>query len=147
MHHNVLATALFFDDCREEVGNKLSFMGQYTGDVFLPDEEVRVDKLCVLVVCQWRKYKEPHDFAFVLEATGKEKQVFKVDVKNYFEGNNFEGNDDPFRKAEIQARLMIDGGRFGEGSEILAWVLVDGRQLPAGRLRIRGPSGSARADT
>jgi hypothetical protein len=42
-------TAIFCDDIRHEVGNKMSFMGCYQGELFLPSAPIALAKFCVYV--------------------------------------------------------------------------------------------------
>lgn len=42
-------TAIFCDDIRNEVGNKMSFMGCYQGELFVPSAPMALAKLCVYV--------------------------------------------------------------------------------------------------
>lgn len=42
-------TAIFCDDIRHEVGNKLSFMGCYQNELFVPTAPIALAKLCVYV--------------------------------------------------------------------------------------------------
>lgn len=42
-------TAIFCDDIRHEVGNKMSFMGCYQGELFVPSAPIALTKLCVYV--------------------------------------------------------------------------------------------------
>lgn len=44
-----ILTAIFCDDIRQEMGNKLSFMGCYQGDLFVAATPVALPKLCVFV--------------------------------------------------------------------------------------------------
>ena len=41
--------AIFCDDMRQEMGNKVSFMGCYQGELFVPFAPVLLPKLCVFV--------------------------------------------------------------------------------------------------
>lgn len=41
--------AIYCDDIREEVGNKLSYMGVYTGELTVPNVPVLLPKLCIAV--------------------------------------------------------------------------------------------------
>ena len=41
--------AIFCDDMRQEMGNKVSFMGCYQGELFVPFAPVALPKLCVFV--------------------------------------------------------------------------------------------------
>ena len=40
---------IFCDDLRQEVGNKVSFMGCYQGELFVPFVPLLLPKLCVYV--------------------------------------------------------------------------------------------------
>ena len=40
---------IFCDDIREEVGNKLSFMGVYSADLTVPVLPIVLNKLCIVV--------------------------------------------------------------------------------------------------
>lgn len=40
-------TAIFCDDIRHEIGNKMSFMGCYQGELFIPAVPTSLSKLCI----------------------------------------------------------------------------------------------------
>ena len=40
---------IYCDDIRQETGNKLSYMGVYSGELFVPDVPVLLPKLCIAV--------------------------------------------------------------------------------------------------
>ena len=40
---------IYCDDIREEVGNKLSYMGVYTSELFIPSTPITLPKLCLAV--------------------------------------------------------------------------------------------------
>ncbi|HNC91700.1 MAG TPA: hypothetical protein PL000_22440 [Anaerolineales bacterium] len=42
-----ILTAIFCDDIRHEVGNKMSFMGSYQGELFVPAVPTGLSKLCI----------------------------------------------------------------------------------------------------
>lgn len=42
-----ILTAIFCDDIRHEVGNKMSFMGCYQGELFVPAVPTGLSKLCI----------------------------------------------------------------------------------------------------
>lgn len=44
-----ILTAIFCDDIRQEMGNKMSFMGCYQRDLFVPNAPAILPKLCVFV--------------------------------------------------------------------------------------------------
>jgi hypothetical protein len=44
-----ILTAIFCDDIRHELGNKLSFMGCYQGELHVPATPIGLSKLCVYV--------------------------------------------------------------------------------------------------
>jgi len=47
---NRFVTAIYCDDVREEVGNKRSFIGVYSGQLLVPSAPVVLPKLCVIVI-------------------------------------------------------------------------------------------------
>lgn len=44
-----VVTAIFCDDMRQEVGNKMSFMGCYQGELLVPISPIALPKLCVFL--------------------------------------------------------------------------------------------------
>lgn len=42
-----ILTAIFCDDIRHEMGNKMSFMGCYQGELFVPAVPIVLSKLCI----------------------------------------------------------------------------------------------------
>ena len=53
------AIAIYCDDIRHEVGNKLSFLGVYSQNMFVPSFPARLPKLCVAV---WARTPESNPF-------------------------------------------------------------------------------------
>ena len=43
-----IATAIFCDDIRQEVGGKMSFMGCYQSELIVPSTPVVLPKLCIM---------------------------------------------------------------------------------------------------
>jgi len=53
-------TAIFCDDIRQEMGNKLSFMGCYQGELFVPTAPALLSKLCVYASA-WTPKERPFE--------------------------------------------------------------------------------------
>lgn len=51
-------TAIFCDDVRQEIGNKLSYMGCYQGELFVPTAPFVLLKLCVFATV-WTSKEKP----------------------------------------------------------------------------------------
>jgi hypothetical protein len=84
-------TAIFCDDIRQEMGNKLSFMGCYQGELIVPMAPVALSKLCV--------------FASIL--TPKEKPIKSLTLRIV--------QDDDIELA----RMDITGEGLSEASQII----------------------------
>ena len=62
--------AIICDDIREEVGNKLSYIGIYGRDIFVPNIPFNFPKLCVIIT--YKDIKIDDSFSFkIIDPSGK----------------------------------------------------------------------------
>lgn len=81
-------TALYCDDVRHEMGNKLSFMGCYQGELIVPVVPTLLSKLCVYVSA-WTLVEKPF-----------KNLAFRI-VQN---------DDKELARVETPAGALVDGG-------------------------------------
>lgn len=128
-----LVFALFYDDVRYEIGNKLSFIGQYLGEIRVGNSVWPPDRLVVAV-----------NFKFPLEAN-PESLTIHIDLPKgeptriSYPLNLLGVHPDPsspFAGRFVQVAIPL---RFPplEGGEIIdVWAEVADQRFPAGRLHV-----------
>ena len=138
----VTAIAFFFDDARLEAGNKFSFMGMYVGDAVFSIPNVPFDRLAVLLHIRWRPDFEVDSFKFRIEIPRQEPISHEIEPPALDPGQS--PAITPFAEMQLNAVLNLQFPPLQPGDDIKVWAIVDGSDVPAGRLVIRGqPEGRA----
>jgi hypothetical protein len=133
----VTAIAFFFDDARLEVGNKFSFMGMYVDDAVLSTPNVPFDRLAVLLHIRWRRDFEAGSFKFRIEIPRQDPISHEIEPPAPDPGKS--PTTTPFAEMQLNAVLNLRFPPLQPGDDIKIWAIIDGIDVPAGRLVIRGP--------
>lgn len=72
-------TAIFCDDIRQEVGNKLSFIGCYQGELFVPMAPVALPKLCVFATV-WTSKEKPFKSLTVRVVQDNTTELARIEI-------------------------------------------------------------------
>lgn len=72
-------TAIFCDDIRQEVGNKLSFVGCYQGELFVPMAPVALPKLCVFATV-WTSKEKPFKSLTVRVVQDNTTELARIEI-------------------------------------------------------------------
>lgn len=132
----IIATALFFDDIRLEVGNKLSMLGNYAGVLSIPTAPsagISVDRLAIFLYVRWDPdYHHPTNIAARILVPGQPpiQQTFPSP------GVNPDPQTTPFKATIMQAVISLRFPPLRVGDAIEVWAEIDGVDYPAGRLRV-----------
>lgn len=140
----VFAAALFFDDIRIEVGGKLSLIGQYVGSMILPEGASPVDRLSLLFYVRFSRGFMPQSLQLKVLVPGQE--AIKQDVSVGPGPDRSQMPDSPFSAGIVESVIQMRFSPLRVGDNIDAWVIVDGHELPAGRLHVASHA-SAEAQT
>ena len=131
---DVVAFAQFFDDIRHEVGGKMSFMGQYTGQLIIPDPGFPIDRLSIVFHAHWPRGYWPAKTQISVELSGE--NIIDHEMALPPPPEDQVRPDPPFDRHNFQAVVFFRGRPCVPGDTIHAWLIVDGRRIPAGRLAI-----------
>ena len=72
-------TAIFCDDIRQEVGNKLSFIGCYQGELFVPMAPIALPKLCVFASV-WTSKEKPFKSLTIRIVQDDETELARIEI-------------------------------------------------------------------
>lgn len=72
-------TAIFCDDIRQEVGNKLSYIGCYQGELFVPMAPVALPKLCVFATV-WTSKEKPFKSLTVRVVQDNTTELARIEI-------------------------------------------------------------------
>ena len=131
----VTAIALFFDDIRKEVGNKLTCVGQYVVDLGLP-AGIAVDRLAILLHLRWPLDYKPESLSVRVDLPTQGDgpyQPLPIDLALPV----VEDPHSPFSQTVLQGVLLLRLPPLRGGDAIAVWVRVDKHDFPAGRLFVR----------
>lgn len=146
-----MAHCVFCDDVRQEVGNKLSLMGMYMGDIVLPAAPpVGVPAIlpkfaiCVWLLCDWGD--NPERITVRVYAPPGRTEITKMEATQGQIAPPVPLFDDPTKLSLITLLPIFNFAIFDEG-EIEVTVETEQGTLRAGRLRVQMPSRHVQTDT
>ena len=127
---SLTAIAFFFaDEVRLEVGNKFSFMGMHSNDIALLEPSAPFDRIAILLHMRWPPGFEVSSFRFRIEIPRQEP------ISHQIEPTPIE-SDRP-AATQLNAILNLRFPPLQPGDDVNVWAIVDGQEVPAGRLLIR----------
>lgn len=74
-----LLTAIYCDDIRNEVGNKMSFMGVYQGELLVPVMPTLLPKLCIFISA-WTLKEHPFKSLVIRAVLGDDSELARIEV-------------------------------------------------------------------
>lgn len=72
-------TAIFCDDIRQEIGNKLSYMGCYQGELFVPMAPIALPKLCVFASV-WTSKEKPFKSLTIRVVQDDKTELARIEI-------------------------------------------------------------------
>ncbi len=72
-------TANFCDDIRQEIGNKLSYVGCYQGELFVPMTPIALPKLCVFASV-WTPKEKPFKSLTIRVVQDDETELARIEI-------------------------------------------------------------------
>jgi hypothetical protein len=129
-----MALAQFFDDIRVEITGKTILIGQYVGDMILASGALPVDRLAVLLSAKWPRDYLPQTIGVKIDVTAQASiiQSFAVPEPSGLSDKP----PTPFAGVTMQAMFQLRFPPVRVGDFVDVWLQVDGRDIPAGRLKI-----------
>jgi hypothetical protein len=137
-----VATCLFCDDIRWEVGNKSSIMGIYTSEmIFATSPPATISRFAVVVFVVTDKGDELDTFTITVTAPPDNAEIMRAEfAKPALPSDLFEGAT----KIQGRAYIMVNSVHIAGEGFIEAIVDTGREKIRAGRLRVRfNPAGRA----
>jgi hypothetical protein len=130
----------FADDLRFEVGNKVSLIGMYSGEMFVPVIPVTLPKLVAMGFCTTRADKliESLSFKVFLGDQILQEGELPADTLRDIQAHVASGGDagDPVREISIGVNVMLSPLHLTTLAPLKVVLIADGEELVAGKLRI-----------
>jgi hypothetical protein len=130
----VTALAQFFDDIRVENNGKGILIGQYISEMGLPPGVMPVDRLAIVLTLRWPHDCTPQSIGARIELPGQPAVTPQFPLPP-----PADPTDQPvsaFACPMIQAAFHLRFLPLRAGDVIDVWAVVDGHDIPAGRLRV-----------
>ena len=129
---------IYCDDIREEIGNKVSYMGIYAGELRVPGAPVLLGKLCIAVRIHAPIGRpiESLEVRVVKEKMGVEiGEVLATGVIEH--PADFAIDDEAATKVLMQLHFMLQPFQIEDSFEIRVKAKTESEELVSGALRIR----------
>lgn len=127
--------AIFCDDIRQEMGNKVSFMGCYQGELFVPFVPLMLAKLCVQVTISTTVDRPIKSLTVRLDQGENRLAVIDVPV------DDFERSMPPVPEEEkrwsASVGVMLSPFNITEPGEIRVVVITEEGEMPGPCLRLK----------
>jgi hypothetical protein len=132
----VYATGLFFDDIRFEVGNKLSLMGMYQGELQRYSPDMIIDRIGVIVLAKWSYEDPPTHCRIVCEVP--RTTIPPLDLP-LLDAPNVPPQEtrSPFAGIVLTVPFNIRLPNLVGGEAVAVWMEVNDERVPLGRLVVK----------
>ncbi|MFM0435935.1 hypothetical protein PQQ84_05700 [Paraburkholderia strydomiana] len=135
-----VAYSQFCDDVRAELGNKLSVMGIYSGEIIVPSAPFVLARLCCVAACMTPVERPFSSLAFRLAVDGTEiarGEIPEEQLKATMEHVRSKvSGPDPISRISASMTLLLSPYMVTAPHIIKAYAIADGEELPAGRLYV-----------
>ncbi|ENZ75598.1 MULTISPECIES: hypothetical protein [Ralstonia] len=131
---------IYCDDIRQEVGNKLTFVGIYSGGelIFPIPFPAVIPKLCVVATFVYPKSEPPREIEFKVSLEGNEVARAMVQPPPDHQRSIFDGVEDGYpRRATIQASFFLSPLTIEKESILRLEANVDGTRFFGPRLLLQ----------
>jgi hypothetical protein len=137
--------AIFCDDIRQEIGNKVSFMGCYQGELFVPFVPLMLPKLCVQVTVATTVERPLKALTVRLDQGTNQLAVIEISGDELARAIP-PATEDKTRLA-ASVGVMLAPFTITEPGELRVVVITEEGEMPGPRLRIKlAPQTEATAD-
>lgn len=130
--------ATFCDDVRQEVGNKLSFMGIYGANLVVPDFPTTLVKLCCIFTLRVPANKIPK--AVVFRLVREQEVLFEAELSPADDAEALvaaRSGSTRSRHLTISTVAQVVGLQIPQSSRLNTIAIVDGKELHGGALDLQ----------
>ena len=137
---------IFCDDVRQEVGNKKSYIGVYTEELYVPTLPTLLPKFYMVTTIACRVSDIPKQLAVVFEIadevmdrtefTGKQLEEWCVEATKSLSEESAEANSDQPPKARLMMEYLVSPFVIKKEGRIVAYVETDVGRARIGSLKI-----------
>ncbi|GEM_PF-503932 len=127
--------AIFCDDIRQEIGNKVSFMGCFQGELFVPFMPVALPKLCVSVTVS-TPLARPLT-ALTIRVEQGASQLANIEVSSEHLAHAVTQPQDGSTRFLVTAGVMLSPFAITEPGELRVVVITEEGEMLGPRLRIK----------
>lgn len=131
----------FADDLRFELGNKVSLIGMYSGEMFVSTLPALVPKLVATAFCA-TPVNDPIkslSFKVLLGDQLLQEGVLPADALQHMQAQlaNRGSEEDPVSEVSVGINVILTPLNVTAPSTLKVLLMVDGREMVAGKLRIQ----------
>ena len=127
--------AIFCDDIRQEMGNKVSFMGCYQSELFVPFVPLMLPKLCVQVTISTAKERPIKSLTVRLDQGANQLAVIEVPSDDF--ARSMPPVPEDATRWSASVGVMLSPFSITEQGELRVVVITEEGEMPGPRLRIR----------
>jgi hypothetical protein len=132
---------IFCDDIREEVGNKISMIGVYRGELQVAVVPTLLSKLCVAIYCDTsvdRLFQSLSTRISVGDKILREDSIpQEALVKMQAAAAEKGSSEDPIQRIAIGMQMLFSPFVIEKESTLVVTAIMDGEERTAGKLRLR----------
>lgn len=129
-------TALYCDDIRHEMGNKLSFMGCYQGELIVPVAPTLLNKLCVYASATTPVEKPFRNLVFRV-VQDDDKELARVDIHAEALDGVSQIREDGATRAMLSTALIFAPFFIEKPTSLRLMAITEEGEIVGPRLRIR----------
>ncbi len=126
---------IFCDDLRQEVGNKVSFMGCYQGELFVPFVPLLLPKLCVYVTVSTPVERPLR--ALTIRVDQGQNQLASIEMPSEDLARAVPPTSEGATRILANAGVMLSPFAINEPGEIRVVVITEEGEMLGPRLRIK----------
>lgn len=127
--------AIFCDDIRQETGNKVSFMGCYQGELFVPLMPLALPKLCVYVTISTLVARPLK--ALTIRVDQRETKLVTIEIPSEDLARLAPPPQEDATRILVNAIVILSPFAITEPSEIRVVVITEDGEMLGPRLRIK----------
>ena len=127
--------AIFCDDIRQEVGNKVSFMGCYQGELFVPFVPLMLPKLCVQVTISTTVERPIKSLTVRLDQGVNQLAVIEVPADDF--ARSLPPVPEDAKRWSASVGVMLSPFNITESGELRVVVITEEGEMAGPRLRLK----------
>lgn len=130
---------IYCDDIRNEVGNKLSYMGIYTHEMIIPNAPLLLPKLCIAVkvVTDINDPFESVTVRLVKIKDHEETELISTGLIHLPQVADLPGRDDDTTRLSFEMQFMLSPFQIDEEAKLRVEATTEREEIRGSALRIR----------